>query len=171
VPTLPLLEVAVVHVVVRLARLVHGVQRDELARPARRSDPPTRTPIGRRRNEATSLVHAYRAGQWASCEAARNPTSAWNVTSMFTRSRSALGISLCTPTVSTCVRAGRGGGDRDARGERVSACVMVGGALVLQARRTLAPRERNSGHRERQTVERGGTSNHPPLPSSSLDAP
>jgi hypothetical protein len=31
-----------------------------------RVDPQTRTPIGQRRNKATSLVHTYRADQWAS---------------------------------------------------------------------------------------------------------
>jgi hypothetical protein len=31
----------------------------------------TRTPIGRRRNKATSLVHTYRADQWASVKATR----------------------------------------------------------------------------------------------------
>ena len=39
-----------------------------------RVDPQTRTPIGRRRNKATSLVHTYRADQWASFKATHNPT-------------------------------------------------------------------------------------------------
>jgi hypothetical protein len=39
-----------------------------------RVDPRTRTPIGRRRNKATSLVHTYRADQWASFKATHNPT-------------------------------------------------------------------------------------------------
>ena len=42
--------------------------------PPRGSTPQTRTPVGRRQNTATSLVHTYRADQWASCKAPRSPT-------------------------------------------------------------------------------------------------
>jgi hypothetical protein len=51
---------------------VRGVGVEPLV-PVARVDPQTRTPIGPRRNEATSLVHTYRADQWASCKAAHNP--------------------------------------------------------------------------------------------------
>jgi hypothetical protein len=44
--------------------------------PMVRVDPQTRTAIGRRRNEATSLVHTCRADQWASCKATHNPAAA-----------------------------------------------------------------------------------------------
>jgi hypothetical protein len=39
-----------------------------------RVDPQTQTPIGRRQNKATALVHTYRADQWASFKATHNPT-------------------------------------------------------------------------------------------------
>jgi hypothetical protein len=39
----------------------------------RGSTPQPTTSIGRRRNEGTSLVHTYRADQWASCKATHNP--------------------------------------------------------------------------------------------------
>jgi hypothetical protein len=44
------------------------------ARTMARVDAQTRTPIGRRRNEATSLVHVHRADQWESCKATQIPT-------------------------------------------------------------------------------------------------
>ena len=41
----------------------------------RESASQTRTPIGRRIHKATSLVHTYRADQWASFKATHNPTA------------------------------------------------------------------------------------------------
>jgi hypothetical protein len=49
----------------------------EVGAPMVRVDPQTRTPIGRRRSKATSLVdtYTYRADQWASFKATHKPTA------------------------------------------------------------------------------------------------